>query len=194
LPYKIIKGEIMEYTTRQNPLFSACGLNCGLCPRHYTAGASRCPGCAGDGFNAVHPACGVLTCAQKRGLESCCLCEDFPCKKLDGVDQKDSFITHKNQLRDLDKARGIGLEAYAAELDLKVKLLEQLLGGYDDGRRKSFFCTAANLLELRELELAAKQISSEAAACETIKEKAAIAARVLEETAERQGISLKLRK
>gem|GEM_PF-3991072 len=46
----------MEYKVRSYPLFSDCGLNCGLCPRYYTDGASRCPGC-GQGESCV----GVVT-------------------------------------------------------------------------------------------------------------------------------------
>jgi hypothetical protein len=142
----------------------------------------------------VHPSCGVLTCAQKRGFESCCLCGEFPCKKYDGADQKDSFITHKNQFRDLSKAKALGLEAYGAELVQKIALLEQLLSGFDDGRRKSFYCVAANLLELADLETAMTRIIHEAEACTTVKEKARIAVGVLEVLAEERGICLKLRK
>jgi len=42
----IIEIEVtkMEYKQREYPLFSACGLNCGLCPRYHTDGISKCPG------------------------------------------------------------------------------------------------------------------------------------------------------
>ena len=38
-------GQQASEYDREYPLFSACGLNCGLCPRFYTDGESRCPGC-----------------------------------------------------------------------------------------------------------------------------------------------------
>ena len=94
----------MEYKTRQYALFSACGLNCGLCPRYHTNGKSRCPGCAGEGFSMAHPPCRVLSCSQRKGIEYCYLCDEYPCKKYDGVDLSDSFITHKNQFLDFEKA------------------------------------------------------------------------------------------
>ena len=184
----------MEYAVRKNPLFSACGLNCGLCPRYYTDGQSRCPGCAGEGFSLVHPPCGVLSCCQRKGLEYCYLCEEFPCDKYAKADDADSFITHKNQFKDFDKAKRIGLEAYEAELAERVKILEELLANYNDGRRKSFFCTAVNLLELEDIQAVMVQIAEQAKAMDTVKEKAVIAARLLQDMADERGIVLKLRK
>ena len=184
----------MKHQTRTNPLFSACGLNCGLCPRYYTDGPSRCPGCAGEGFTEAHCSCSVLSCCQRKGLEYCFLCEEFPCKKYDGADLTDSFITHKNQFIDLAKAKEIGLAAYEADLNAKIKILEDLLANYNDGRKKSFFCLAVNLLELADINTVITQIAAETAPEMPLKEKAAIAARLFEEMAAQRGIVLKLRK
>ena len=183
----------MKYETRPYPQFAVCGLNCGLCPRYYTVGSSRCPGCAGEGFSEVHPACGILSCCQRKGLEYCFECDEFPCKKYDGADLTDSFITHKNQFADMEKAKRIGMDAYKAELDEKMKSLELLLANYDDGRRKSFFCTAVNLLDLHNIRTAMERITSIEA--ETpIKEKAKTAVVIFEEVAAQLEIPLKLRK
>ena len=184
----------MEYKQREYPQFSACGLNCGLCPRYHTTGNSRCPGCAGHGFLTKHPKCGVLSCCQRKALEYCYQCGEFPCKKYDGADQLDSFISHLNQFKDLDKAKRIGIDAYSKELNDIITVLETLLTNYDDGRRKSFLCTALNLLELQNIKNAVTQIELEASPEQPIKERAAVAVRVFQMTAEKQGISLKLRK
>lgn len=184
----------MEYKTRKYPLFSACGLNCGLCPRYHTNGTSKCCGCAGEGFSKVHPPCGVLSCCQRKGIEYCYLCEEYPCKKYDGADLSDSFITHKNQFFDLKKAKQNGIENYKTELDEKVSVLSKLLNDYDDGRRKSFYCIAVNLLELHEVQSVMKQIFNEVSPDVSLKEKAVIAVRLFEEMAEKRGISLQLRK
>lgn len=48
-------------------------------------------------------------------------------------------------------ARKIGVCAYNREQAEKVQILNQLLEHYNDGRRKTFFCLAVNLLELSEL-------------------------------------------
>lgn len=184
----------MEYQQREYPLFSACGLNCGLCPRYQMDGASKCPGCSGKDFLTKHPACGVLSCTQRRGVEYCYQCEEYPCKKYDHADQSDSFITHLHQFRDLDKARRFGIDAYKEELNEKIELLEQLLRNYDDGRRKGFFCIAANLLELEDLRSVVSQIDSEIQPEMTLKERAVTAVRLIQELAEHKNILLKLRK
>ena len=184
----------MKYKTRTYPLFSACGLNCGLCPRYYTDGESRCPGCAGEGFSEVHPACGILSCCQRKNHEYCFECDEFPCKKYDGADKSDSFITHKNQFSDMEKAKQSGIEAYKAELSEKVAILEDLLNNYNDGRRKSFYCLAVNLLESEDLRLLTKQIRRETEAANSLKEKAAIAVRLLQAVADEKNVVLKLRK
>ena len=184
----------MEYKTRKYPLFSACGLNCGLCPRFHTDGASKCPGCAGDGFSEAHPACGVLSCCQRKGLEYCFYCDEFPCKKYDGADLSDSFISHKNQFSDMDRAQRIGIEAYEAELNSKVQILEKLLKNYNDGRRKSFFCLAVNLLDLTDVQSIIRRVGDEVDPQATLKEKAATTVRLFQASADEKGIILKLRK
>jgi len=186
--------KIMEYQVRKYPLFSACGLNCGLCPRYHADGKSKCPGCAGEGFSAVHPSCGVLSCCQRKGIEYCSLCEDYHCKKYDGADLSDSFITHKNQFYDLGKAKQIGMEIYETELNEKVRVLEELLNDFNDGRRKSFYCAAVNLLELQDIKTVMRQIDGAVVFDTPLKVKAAAVVRLFEDMAENRGISLQLRK
>jgi len=184
----------MEYKKRIYPQFSACGLNCGLCSRYYTDGESRCPGCAGDGFLDVHPACGILSCCQRKGFDYCFECEEFPCKKYDTWGDTDSFITHKNYLADMKKAKEIGIEAYKVELNLKIKVLEDLLTNYNDGRRKSFYCLAINLLDLDDIDFIMDKIRGEVSSQTTMKQKTLTAVGLFNSKAEEKGISLKLRR
>lgn len=183
----------MDDQRREYPMFSACGLNCGLCPRYQMTGASRCPGCAGKDFLTKHPRCGVLSCSRRKGLEYCCACGEFPCQKYDGADRSDSFITHRNQLKDLEKAKALGIDAYKKELNEKIALLETLLANYDDGRRKSFYCVAVNLLSLQDLQPIVAQITSADPGI-PFQEQVATAVRLLEAAAARRNISLQLRK
>ena len=183
-----------EYKVRKNPLFSACGLNCGLCSRYYSDGESRCPGCAGDGFLNVHPTCGILSCCQRKGLEYCFECEELPCRKYKSWGDSDSFITHMNYLADMKKAKEIGIEAYKTELNEKITILEELLNDYNDGRRKSFYCLAVNLLELKDVNTVMEQIKNEIKPETSLKEKSVVAVRLFNEIAEQREISLKLRK
>ena len=184
----------MEYKTRNYPQFAACGLNCGLCPRYYTDGDSRCPGCAGDGFLDVHPTCGILSCCQLKGNEYCFECDEFPCKKFAGWGESDSFITHRNYLTDMEKVKKIGIDAYKTELNSKIQVLEELLDNYNDGRRKGFYCLTVNLLDLTDIETIMGQIKNEINPQATMKEKATIAVRMFNQKADEKGISLKMRK
>jgi len=136
----------------------------------------------------------MLSCCQRKGLEYCFQCEEFPCKKYDGVDTSDSFITHKNQFRDMEKAQKVGVEAYGAELNNKVEILQNLLKHYDDGRRKSFYCVAVNLLELADVNAVIAQIEREVDKQAPLKEKATAVARLLQAMADKKGIVLQLRK
>ena len=184
----------MPHRHRSYPQFSACGLQCGLCPRYHTAGISKCPGCAGDGFDAKHPTCGVLSCSQCKEIEFCYQCEAFPCKKYDNAEQFDSFITHRHQIKDMRKSEAMGIAAFSNELDEKTSILEELLKNYDDGRRKSFFCTALTLLALRDVKEALSRLTAETRPEQPVKARAAAAVHLFQMMAEEQGISLKLRK
>jgi len=127
-------------------------------------------------------------------LEHCYLCDDFPCKKYDKWD-KDSFITHKNMMKDFEKAKTFGIKVYKKELEEKVAILNDLLVNYNDGRRKSFFCIAVNLLELTDVKNVLQQIKNETKSDDlTIKEKSSIAVKLFETIAKERNILLKLRK
>ena len=183
----------MKYILRKYPQFSACGLNCGLCPRYYTKGTSRCPGCAGEGFNETHCSCGILSCCQRKAIEYCFLCDEFPCKKYNwGL--VDSFITHVNIFRDAEKAKQIGIEDYISELNAKMDILEILLDNYDDGRRKSFYCLTVNLLDLHDVNSVIDMVVEKVGPLATLKEKAITVVGLFQALAVERGIELWLRK
>ena len=56
-----------------------------------------------------------------------------------------------NQKTDLEKVQTIGEEAYNAEQVEKRQILDRLLAEYNDGRKKTLFCLAVNLLPLEDL-------------------------------------------
>lgn len=173
---------------REYPYFSLCGLNCGLCTMHI---GGYCPGCGGGDGNQ---SCSIARCGKAHGVEFCGECGEYPCAKYDGIDDYDSFVSTSNMRANLEKVKRIGRAAYKAELDEKMELLRVLLEQYNDGRHKSPFCTAVNLLELDSLREVLAQLAAQTTAEQTPKEKAAFAAGLLQAKAELQGISLKLRK
>jgi len=150
----------MKEYSRQYPQYALCGLNCGLCPRYHTAGPSRCPGCGGPDFNLKHPACGVISCSLRHGqVEFCMECPEYPCARFAKVSEGDSFISYQHVLSDFAAAQSDGIETYIKQLDRKIEILNDLIDHWDDGRKKSFYCNAVNLLPLSDLENLMQEIT-----------------------------------
>lgn len=183
----------METFERSYPEFSACGLNCGLCPRYHTNGPSRCPGCSGEKFFTKRPACGIISCCIKHGgIEYCYLCGEYPCEKYKDADKYDSFITHQNMISNFERIKSEGIESYKAELDEKISILRELLDHYNDGRKKSFFCLAVGLLSLKDIQTVMTDLRARTYDDDPVKEKAATAVKLFQEMADLCGIKLKL--
>lgn len=176
----------MKGFSRKDPLFSLCGLNCGLCSMRLLG---HCGGC---GFG--NQSCPLARCAMAHpGVEYCFQCSEYPCERYKNIADHDIFITRQHQLEDLAKAQRIGLEHYRAEQEKKAALLKRLLAEYNDGRRKTLFCLAVNLLELDELTAMIEEADAETETL-PIKEKAAYLAALFQKCADQKGIVLKLRK
>ena len=92
------------------------------------------------------------------------------------------------------KGKLLFLEEERAELEEKMEILRKLLLQYNDGRRKTFFCTAVNLLELEDARAVMEQIEAGTGPEQGLKERAAAAADCFRTMADSRGISLKLRK
>ena len=180
----------MKDYRRNNPLFALCGLNCALCPIHHME--TGCPGCGGG---EGHQSCPVIRCSLEHGsIEFCSLCADFPCRRLEEQAAYDSFLPHRNMLHDLKSAGEMGMDAYRQQLLERNSHLEWLLANCNDGRRKTFYCTMVNLLPLPALRAAMARISGEASASDPLKARAAVAVRILQDTALEQGMDWRLHK
>jgi len=179
-------ADIMKGFERKNQLLSLCGLNCGLCPMLL---GNYCGGC-GNG----NQSCKTARCSLAHGkIEYCYECSQYPCEKYQHTDEYDSFITHRRQIADLEKARTIGIEHYNAEQQKKAQILSYLLSNYNDGRRKNFFCVAVNLLELSELQEAVTQIqSNKELSSLPLKEQSLYVVEVFQKIAGRRNIKLQL--
>lgn len=173
---------------RTDPFFSLCGLNCSLCPM-YVRG--DCTGCRAGSWCARF--CKIAPCSVRHGGVSYCFeCPEYPCHRYDGIDQRDSLMSHRNQLRDMDKAKRMGIEAYREEQRAKVALLHRLLDEYDDGTRDVFFCLAANMLEVEDLRKALDALAASAAGI-PVHERAECAERELRRIAAEKNVPLELR-
>lgn len=148
-----------KYAEKKYPVVGVCGLDCGLCPRFYTDGPSRCPGCAGPGFFNKHPSCSFITCCvKKKNMEVCSDCNEFPCAKFkseeeyNSIEDSPSYPSYKKVLPNLFFIKEQGIEKFIELQARRIKLLEKMINNFNDGRSRSFFCRAACQCDLTKLE------------------------------------------
>jgi hypothetical protein len=189
-----------KYPLKKYPIVGACGLNCGLCPRYYTEGVSRCPGCCGPDFWQKHPGCAFITCCvKKRGLETCAECDDWEecervAKLLDSAKYKDSFLSHRPLAANYAFIQKNGIEEFIRLEMEKQKFLRHLIDNYDEGRSKSFYCTSCQLIPLDKLREALADVETNIAEVNDIKEKAKLVRTAISRIAGNLQIDLRLRK
>ncbi len=189
-----------KYPLKKYPIVGACGLNCGLCPRYYTEGTSRCPGCCGPGFWEKMPGCGFITCCvKKKGLETCAECSDWAgCEKvaklLDSAKYQDSFLSHKPLAANFAFIQKYGIGEFARLEVEKQKFLRHLIDNYDEGRSKSFYCTSCQLVPLDKLREALEDAEIKTTKDAGIKEKAKLVRAAISNMADSLQIDLRLRK
>src|SRR3990170_2598077 len=192
-----------ETPVKNYPTIGCCGLDCGLCPRYYTVGSSRCPGCCGPDFFNKHPSCSYITCCvKKQGLEACGQCGEFPCSKfeswLETGGECDSFLTHKKAKHNLDFIRMHDLDKFIEQQRKRIEFLERMLKNFDDGRSRSFYCIATTLLPIADLEASLEKTEQRLKADKIILDDHRIKSKILKEFlnefAARNEVELRLRK
>ncbi len=186
---------------KKYPTIGVCGLDCGLCPRYYTKGTSRCPGCGGPDFFNKHPSCSFITCCvKKKNLEVCGECSDFPCYKFktdeeyQQLEESSSYPSNKVVMLNLNFIKEHGIKKFIDQQKTRIKLLERMIGNFDDGRSRSFFCRAACLLDLTSLESslnkAIRKIKADNIKMDDNKVKAKILKENLKKIAFKKGVEL----
>ena len=191
----------MNRPVKTYPTIGVCGLDCGLCPRYYTVGPSRCPGCCGPDFFNKHPSCSFITCCvKKKNLEVCAECSNFPCSKFKSdeeyqqLKESSSYPSYKKVMPNLNFIKKHGIEKFVGQQKKRIKLLETMIENFDDGRSRSFFCKAATLLDLSSLEnsfdAASKKIKADNIESNDIKTKTKIFKSILNEIALKKGVEL----
>jgi hypothetical protein len=185
---------------KRYPTIGVCGLDCGLCPRYYTAGPSRCPGCAGPDFPSKHPSCSFITCCvKKRNLEVCGECPDFPCPKFKSeeeyrqVKESSSYPPYRKVMANLNFIRERGIEKFMQQQKRRIRLLEKMIHDFDDGRSRSYYCRSAALLDPAGLEsaldAAARKIKADHVESNDVKARARILRGILDELASQEDMT-----
>lgn len=188
----------MSTLEKKYPTIGVCGLDCGLCPRYYTEGPSRCPGCAGPDFFDKHPSCSFITCGvKKRNLEACGQCPDFPCSKFKSeeeyqrVKESSSYPPSRKIMPNLNAIKEHGIEEFVKQQRRRMKLLAKMIDNFNDGRSRSYYCRAAALLDPLALESAlaeaARQIKADHVKPDDTKTKAKILRALLDNLASEEA-------
>jgi len=183
------------------PTIGVCGLDCGLCPRYYTVGTSRCPGCCGPEFFSKHPSCSFITCCvRRRNLEVCAECLDFPCSKFKSdeeyqqLKESSSYPSYKKVISNLNFIKEHGIEKFIEQQKKRIELLETMIVDFDDGRSRSFYCKSAALLDLMTFEnslgKAIRKIKTDNIKPNDTKTKAKILKGILSGNALNEGVEL----
>jgi Protein of unknown function (DUF3795) len=187
------------------PTIGVCGLDCGLCPRYYTSGPSKCPGCGGPNFFLKHPSCSFITCCvKKNNFEVCADCPIFPCSKfkpekdIQEFEGSSSYPPYKKIMLNLNYIKVHGIENFIDIQKKRIRLLEKLIRDFDEGRSRSFFCKATALLDLKTMEeslnSAIQKIEADKISSDDMKIKAKILRDIINETALKNGIELTRKK
>jgi hypothetical protein len=188
-----------KYPIRKYPIIGVCGLDCGLCPRYYTVGSSRCPGCAGPDFFNKHPSCSFITCCvKKRNLEICAECSDFPCSKYKSeeeyqeVNESSSYPSSKKIMPNMRYIKEYGIDKFIEQQKERIELLEKMIDVFNDGRSKSFFCKVTAFFDLESLrnsiDRANQKIKMEKISKTDVKKRAKIFKNILNEIALKKEI------
>lgn len=113
---------------------SPCGYCCGSCPAYETGCTDEvvvanmakranipvdklrgvCPGCRPTlGKPRGEPVCPTYDCCvNKKGLDFCYQCEDFPCLKLAPISQGAEVRTHNSKIYNLLTLKKLGIDAF----------------------------------------------------------------------------------
>lgn len=121
----------------EKALLGRCGTYCGSCPIHRagldgnekktfdiafrtrcTLDMVRCGGCGTSDRFVLSKGCLFRKCAKGRGLESCGLCNDFPCDTLTGLYEDDNRAKGEAE-KNARRIREVGVDLWLREADAR---------------------------------------------------------------------------
>ena len=179
------------------PEIGICGLSCRLCPTYNTNAKSKCNGCKSE--YRMEAGCPFITCAiKKKGIEFCWQCEESTsCKKWsnhrEAGKRVDSFKCYQTLEDDLSFIHKNGVDDFQENQKIREQLLKEMLQNYNEGRSKSYYCIAATVLQIDELNAALIQAKKDSSKLD-IKDKSKVLHSILDEIAKRKHYLLTLRK
>lgn len=179
------------------PEIGICGLSCRLCPAYHRETASKCGGCKSESRWAV--GCPFINCAsKKKGIEFCWLCEENKtCEKWRKHREMgklhDSFVCYQKLEDNILFIQQHGIKEFEAHQKNRERLLREMLKEFNEGRSKTYYCIAATVLDVGDLEQSLAEAREQAIGLER-KEKAQTLHTILNRIADKKKLSLRLRK
>ena len=143
--------------------------------------------------------CKFIRCAATdKNVEFCWDCPDHEgCptwkKHRDYGESRDSFKCYQTLETDIAFIEENGVAEFKRIQKIREKWLRKMLSEFNEGRSKSYYCIAATVLEISELQEAFEEAEKRAAGL-PIKEKAKVLHGLLDAVAARKGYLLKIRK
>lgn len=118
-------------------LAGRCGMYCGSCPMYRashdmdeksklelsfktrcTLDQIKCEGCGTSDRFVLSKGCIFRKCAAGRGLESCGLCQDFPCEALSYF-YKDDMRSKGDAEKNARRIKEVGVDKWLDEMDAR---------------------------------------------------------------------------
>jgi hypothetical protein len=143
--------------------------------------------------------CPYVNCAvNKKGVEFCWECpESSDCTRWQKHAQfgaaHDSFVCYQKVEDNIATIQKAGIAEFEKQQRTREGLLRAMLAEFNEGRSKSFYCIAATVLEIPDLENVLAEARQKSAGM-AIKEKAQLMRSLLEGLAAEKDYVLKLRK
>lgn len=143
--------------------------------------------------------CPFHNCAiKKKGIEFCGFCdENTTCdrwrKFREMGKQHDSIVCYQKLEDNIAFIQKNGMDEFEKQQETREQLVRSVLSEFNDGRSKTFYCIAATVLEIGELE----KVLEEARAASMnldLKAKAEVMHSLLNKIAKNKNYLLKLRK
>jgi len=92
---------------------------------HLPMEKAMCNGCRNEkgmiGFLGMVEPCSAYKCTQKKGIDFCSECPDFPCDHLHPYADKASLVPHNTKVFNLCLIKKMGLDRWAKEKAKSVK-------------------------------------------------------------------------
>jgi hypothetical protein len=143
--------------------------------------------------------CTFINCAvKKKGIEFCWLCsENKTCEKWRNHRElgklHDSFVCYQKLEDNISFVQEHGMAEFEKQQKSRERLLGEMLKEFNEGRSKSYYCIAATVLEIEDLEKSLAEARKQASELGP-KEKARILHAILDRVADRKKYCLRLRK